>query len=331
MFFGATAIGGYLYFKLDDEIRRQVEVRFANHYHNFDVHVGSARFDPERGIAIDDLSLTPKKADGSKAEPVLSIDEMYLVGNLRIEQLLTNQMQISDIVVRHAKLRMAREPDGHWSTAELLPLPHFSDQSPNITIEDASGTVAYATAPGTKPWSLQGVNLKLTPLPPTEGEASAAKRYHIEGNASGLPTREFRVDGQIGASNGLLDLTVTAAGLDISPQLMTSLPSSAIERMGGAKVSGQADVTVHLNRTDSSASAKLDRGISSRPRSTQPSDAARCVNRRFVRGQRRPPAADYQTDGCKVRAGERDIGDESIGVGASSTARPVCQSSRLSA
>src|SRR5690349_10698162 len=97
---GALAVGGYLYYQLDDEIRRQVEVRFANHYRNSDVHVGSARFDPERGIAIDDLSLTPKTADGNSAEPVVTISELYLAGNLRIDQLLTNKMQIADVVVR---------------------------------------------------------------------------------------------------------------------------------------------------------------------------------------------------------------------------------------
>ena len=139
---GVLAVGGYLYFRLDDEIRRQVEVRFATHYTNFDVRVGSARFDPERGIAIDNFSLTPKTADGSTAEPVISIDEMYLAGNLRIDQLLTNQMQIDDIVVRHAHVRMVRQADGEWNAAALLPLPHFSDQSPKITIEDASGNGA---------------------------------------------------------------------------------------------------------------------------------------------------------------------------------------------
>ena len=66
-FVGALAVGGYLYFRLDDEIRRQVQLRFANHYVDFDVHVGSARFDSERGIAIDNLSLTPKTTDGSSA------------------------------------------------------------------------------------------------------------------------------------------------------------------------------------------------------------------------------------------------------------------------
>ncbi len=185
------AAGGYLYFKLDDEIRRHVEMRFANHYRNFVVKVGSARFDPERGIAIDDFSLSPKTADGSATEPVLSIDEMYLAGKLRIEQLVTNQLQIDDIVVRHAKLRMVRQADGQWNAAALLPLPHFSDQSPRITIEDASATVEYTAAPGAKPWLLQGVNLKLSPLPPNSGQASTAKHYQITGNANGLPRASF--------------------------------------------------------------------------------------------------------------------------------------------
>ena len=63
---------------------------------------------------------------------------MYLAGNLRIDQLLTDQMQIDDIVVRRAHLRLVRQADGEWNAAALLPLPHFSDQSPRITIEDAS-------------------------------------------------------------------------------------------------------------------------------------------------------------------------------------------------
>ena len=128
---------------------------------------------------------------------------MYLAGKMRIEQLVTNQMQIDDVVVRHAKLRMVRQADGQWNTAALLPLPHFSDQSPRITIEDASATVEYTAAPGSQAVALQGVNLKLSPLPPSAGQASTSKHYHIEGNASGLPAREFRIDGELGASRRL--------------------------------------------------------------------------------------------------------------------------------
>ena len=187
----ALAVGGYLYFRLDDEIRRQVQVRFANHYANFDVQVGSARFDPERGIAIDNFSLTPKTADGTASQPVLAIDEMYLAGNLRIEQLLTNQMQIDNIVVRHASLRLVRQADGEWNASALVPLPHFSDQSPKITIEDASATVEYSAAPGAKPMSLQGVNLTLAPVKSSTDPENKAKRIHVKAPPTGCRREKF--------------------------------------------------------------------------------------------------------------------------------------------
>ncbi|MEX0641298.1 MAG: hypothetical protein WD468_01280, partial [Pirellulales bacterium] len=259
-------MGGYLYFRLDDEIRRQVQVRFATHYVNFDVRVGSARFDPERGIAINKFSLTPKTTDGTAVEPVLSIDEMYLAGNLRIEQLLTNQMQIDDIVVRHANVRLVRQADGQWNAAALLPLPHFSDQSPKITIEDASGTVEYSATPGAKPMSLQGVNLKLVPVASNDDPANTSKRFHIEGTANGLPAREVRIDGELGTASGELDVAVTALGLDISPELLANLPASATARLDGANVSGLADVTLRLKRPDAStplgwsAAFRVERG-----------------------------------------------------------------------
>jgi len=250
---GVLAVGGYLYFRLDDEIRRQVEQRFANHYVDFDVHVGSARFDPDRGIAVDNLSLTRKTADGATAEPVISIGELYLSGNLRIEQLLTNQMQINDIVVRHANLRMERQADGTWNTSELLPLPHFSEQSPRITIEDASGTVTYSSAPESKPIALRGVNFTLTPVAVGAELASTSKRFHIEGTAIGLPAREVRIEGTVGTAHGDLDVAVTALGLDISPELLGHMPASAVERLNGASLSGQANVTLRLNRPNGGA------------------------------------------------------------------------------
>lgn len=261
---GALAVGGYLYFKLDDEIRRQVEVLVGNHYRNFNVRVGSARFDPDRGIAIDNLSLTPKAA-GDSEEPIVTIGEMYLAGELRIEQLLTNQMHIRDIVIRHAKLRAVRRSDGQWNSAALLPLPHFSDETPRISIEDAGATIECTSAAAAKPWALQGINLQLVPLPLAPGQPSAMAHFQIEGTTSGLPTREFRLSGQIGG-DGLLDVTATAAGIDISPALVTKLPPDVAAHLSGTDFSGQGDVELRLKRADSlsklnwSAAFKVDRG-----------------------------------------------------------------------
>ena len=115
-------MGGYLYVRIDDEIRRQVERRLADFYHDFDVRVGSARFDSDRGIAISNLTITQKAPDGS-SQPVLGIEEMYLAGKLRIDQLVTDQLQIEEIAVRGAKLRLVKQTDGLWNARSLLPLP----------------------------------------------------------------------------------------------------------------------------------------------------------------------------------------------------------------
>src|SRR5262249_197587 len=110
-FLGAVGGCGFLYLRVDDEIRRQVERKLADYYHDFDVHVGSARFDADRGIAISNLTITPKTPDGS-SQPILNIDEMYMGGKLRIDQLVTNQLPIEEVAVRGAKLRMVRQPNG---------------------------------------------------------------------------------------------------------------------------------------------------------------------------------------------------------------------------
>lgn len=266
LFLAVAGVGGYLYFKLDDEIRRQVEFRFASHYKDFHVQVGSARFDPERGIEIDDFSLTPKTADGSVAEPVLSIDQLYLSGKLRVEQLLTNQLQIADVLVRRAKLRMVRQADGQWNAAALLPLPHFSDQCPTITIENASGTIQYPGSSGNKTWSLKGVDLKLSPMEAASCPVNALPHFHIEGTANGLPAREFRVSGELGAGDGVLDVTLTTTGLDLTPQLLANLSSDAAAKLNGMEFSGLTDLAMRLKRRDASspfswsARFRVDRG-----------------------------------------------------------------------
>ena len=132
------------------------ELRFANHYRDFRRASWQRRFDPERGIAIDNFSLTPKTTDGSMAEPLLSIDELYLAGNMRIEQLVTNQMQIDDVVVRHANLRIERKPTANGTRAGCCHCRISAINPRKITIEDASATVTYSTVVNAKPGRCRG-------------------------------------------------------------------------------------------------------------------------------------------------------------------------------
>ncbi len=253
-------MGGYLYVRIDDEIRRQVERRLADFYHDFNVHVGSARFDNDRGIAIAHLKL----GDGT-SQPVLEIDEMYLAGKLRLDQLVTDQLQIEEITIRGAKLRMVKQIDSKWNASALLPVPHFGKTSPRVKIEDASATIQDAASPTTKPWAINDVNLLLTPMQAVAGETES-KRFQLQGTTMSLPARDIQLKGEINADEGAYDLTLTASGLEVSPEFLTSLPGVSAQHLQGVEFSGRSDLAVRVQKLAAgaplgwSASMRVDRG-----------------------------------------------------------------------
>lgn len=258
----ALTLGGYLYFRLDDEIRRQVEHKLAGHYSQLKVHVGGARFEKGRGITVYNLSVH-EPSSAATSQPLIAIDEMSLTGDIRIEELLTGKPQIDKISVRSATLRAVRKPDGQWNIRTLLPLPHFSDQAPKIEIEDSTVTFQEAERAGGGPLTLHNVDMKLTPL--VLGTTCA--HYHVEGTVGGLPTRELSLVGEIGSTDGMLGLTIKAIALEITPELLATLPGISTEQLQQSQVSGRANLSLKITRAavsgaeiDWSASVTLDRG-----------------------------------------------------------------------
>jgi hypothetical protein len=269
----ALAVGGYLYYRLDDEIRRQVERLLANHYREFEVHVGAARFESDHGIGVYNVALSRRGPDG-KQQTVLLIDEMYLAGKIRAEQLITSQLPIDEITIRRARLQAVQLSDGSWNTRGLVPLPHFSEGAPRIAIEDATLSLERAAAsdnmPGNKPWLVEGIHLKLLPLDSNALAGAVGKQYHLEGTATGLPARELRVEGRVGVE-GDVNAAATIVGLEVSPQLFTTLPLQTNNDFTGIEFSGLADISLQFNQSAASpipawsAIVNLDRGRFNHP------------------------------------------------------------------
>jgi len=261
---GTILGGGYLYLRLDDEIRRQVERKIAEHYSGMVVHVGRARFEHNRGIAIFDVAITDRLPD-SNPQPMLSIGEIYLAGNVRMEELVTNDLAISEIVVRRAALRAVRQANGSWNFNSLVPLPQFGSQSPAVRIEDATLIVEDAARP-TATRTFQGIDLLLTPIRGAEPLIAGAQRFQVEGSADGVPARKLSFQGQLGTNDGTLDVTVIVAGLEVSSEMVATLPGVPANAMAGTEMSGRADAAVRIIRAGAaapllwSANVSFDRG-----------------------------------------------------------------------
>jgi hypothetical protein len=245
------AVGGYVYLRLDDEIRRQVECRIAEHYPDLSVQVGRARFDQDRGIAIFDVGIVDRTSQ-TAGEPILAIEEMYLAGNVRMEELLTSELPISEIVVRRATLRATRYADGRWSVSSLTPVPSFGNTSPTLRVQDATLIVEDEATPGAKQ-TLKGIQLTLTPANFEPNAAARDGSYHVEGVATGLPAREFRFGGDLCVTDGSLNVTARASGVEISAELLSSLPIAPSSKLAGAEVSGRADATIQISRANEKA------------------------------------------------------------------------------
>jgi hypothetical protein len=236
----------YLYLRLDDEIRRQVERRIADHYPNLTVQVGRARFEQDRGISIFDVVIADGQPE-AKIQSMLSIGEMHLIGKVGMDDLVTSDLAISEVVVRRATLRAVRSPDGRWNFHALMPLPQFGSRSPAVRIDDAVLIVENAAQP-TEARTFQGIDLQLTPVANEAIAVKGTKHLRVEGFAGGVPARELRIQGELGTNDGMLDVTITVAGLEISSELVAALPGVPKGAMRGMELSGRAGATVHIHR-----------------------------------------------------------------------------------
>jgi hypothetical protein len=263
---GALLVGGYLYWCLDDEILRQVEDRLASHYRGLSVGVGAARFEQDRGITIYDIELAQFDA-GRSREPIVTIEELFLSGRIRAEDLLAGTPPVERIVIRRAKLHASRAPNGNWNVAQLLPLPRFSQHCPEIDIQSATIVLAVSKTAASKPFTLANVNLTLTPLTPNQTDGSSnSGRYRVTGTAAAAATRTLRLEGEVGSHDRTLNLHVQIDGLEVTPKLLTRLPLSEAGALHGAQLSCRANMAMDVRRAAGesgitwSATAGIDGG-----------------------------------------------------------------------
>lgn len=252
----ALVVGGCFYLRLDDEIRRHVETVFAKHYPGLEVRVGKARFEQNQGISISELSIgAQNRADGEP--PMFVVDELYLVGDVRVQDLLSGNPHLERIVVRRPRIQANRLGEGRWNLMELWPLPKFSDEAPEIRIEDATVTLADRSRVAERPLTLRGIDLTLTPQQTGSAAAEAgktARRLQVVGTVSGAPAQQITVNGTIGPDDGLLDLTVDVRSLDMSPELVAAIPCRLPSACDGVQLYGNLDATLRLTRAASSES-----------------------------------------------------------------------------
>ncbi|HWB12251.1 MAG TPA: AsmA-like C-terminal domain-containing protein [Pirellulales bacterium] len=224
------------YQRFDDEIRRRVEARIAEHYPRLTVSVRAARLLTGKGIEVRGLSISDPKASGPTAE-LIYIEELLLEGNTEWRQLLQGEVSIAYVVVRRPTLRVARRADGSWSAAQLLPLPQISKDPPRGTIEN--GVVEILDPLKQQGGSLIVRDAQLTfetaekPQSPPRSTRKAASLIplRLKGHFTADHIQRVEVEATFTPAGDEWSLAGTLEGLDFSPEFVRALPAVVSRRL----------------------------------------------------------------------------------------------------
>ncbi|MEM6798328.1 MAG: AsmA-like C-terminal domain-containing protein [Planctomycetota bacterium] len=252
----ALSGGGYLYFQLDEEIRRYAEGMLAEHYQHLDVRVGGARFVPGQGVTLYDVTLAEPAPQALVASPsplagktLLHLGELRLVGRFELQQLMEGKPSIDRVVVRRPTLSATRMRDGTWSVARLLPPPSFGGGPMAPTdLHAATLIITDARRPTAPPIALRNVELTTT----SGGVDLPASLVEASGSAEGTLAKRLAFEASYDQATGRVQATVEVDGLTLTSELLASAAaltgSGALSDLQArATASGRVSFARHAN------------------------------------------------------------------------------------
>jgi len=272
-----------LYSRFNDELRRHIESRIAQHYGGLSVRVRWAERIEGKGIRVRNLMIFEPSADGPQAE-LLSIEEAMFECSTDWQELIQGNPIVRRATLRRPTLRLTRRTDGSWNTARLLPPPQLGDHSPEIIVEHGVVEVFDPLKAPAGSLVLRDVNLTLapstaSPLPLGEGpgvrEAGAtAHARQLQGMFSGDGFRRVEVVGTVDLRAGVYAIQGLAESVELSPELRDGLPNPLAAKLRAMPdLRGQANLQFELNYDPTSeqplrfvVSGRLTRGRIDAPR-----------------------------------------------------------------
>ena len=247
----AVVLGGllvaWLAFKsqVNDEIRAEIERRFAERYREFHVSVRNARMHQGRGIEIGGLSITRR----SDRQPLAYVNEIFAECSVDAEALLSGQRPpAKHVSLSGLKLWAECQADGSWDVQRLWPLPEFGSSNPPVTIRDATIEVTDSRSGGGRALHLRDVQLGIAPdsRAATAGPSASPKTrppLTIRGRVAGEQFEAVEFQAWVDTAHAAWSVAGQVQRLQWSSQLRAALPEALQQRLAAiASVSGQLDV-----------------------------------------------------------------------------------------
>ena len=271
----ALVAGFYLYQRVDDQIRIEIERKLAAHYSTLSVQLQSARLIEGEGIELRKLIISEPQANGPQTE-LARFDEVFLSCRTTLKELISGrQPEITQIRIRRPVLHATRRSDGRWSVARLLPCPKFSDNAPRVEVEDGSIEIFDPLRNPSSTLTVRDLHLDLEPL---EGAAAAQGAFRVLGHLTADKVQRLELSGTLAANGSNWDLAGTVEAMELCPELHAALPGPLAEKLEALRaVRGEGSVRFRASKNEAEfagirfdCQGKIARGRIDHPRLPYP-------------------------------------------------------------
>ena len=242
MLLTAVVVGGYLYLRLDDEVRRYAEKMLADHYTDLDIRVGSAHFETGRGVVLRDLVISDNDQQGNLL-PIAEVDEVQLLGPFDVESMASGQSRVERVRVRLARIQAVRATDGRWNLSKLFPPPSMGGKPADVELVDAVITLTDNCDGHCRPVTLREVNLSTTCTAFSE-EDPEQRTFQITGSVGGELAESFTFTGTADTGSNTFDGKAEVVGFDLDSTAAISLRQRANQVANIKEINGKANLSI---------------------------------------------------------------------------------------
>jgi hypothetical protein len=245
VFVGAVAVATvavHLNRHIGNTIRARVEAQLSERFPGLRITVRSAELVSGEGLDVRGVSIVEPGAAGPRAE-LAHIEEVRLTCATDLGTLLSGEPEIRQITIRRPTIWATRRSDGSWSIARLLPKP--DKHLPLLKFENGTIEIFDPLKTPSSTLTLRDINVAL--VPNTQPGAAGGCPRKFQGTLAGDHFRQITLAGLLDPATKAWTATGTVEGLQVSPDLCTSLPNPLAAQVGVlASIRGEAGCTFQV-------------------------------------------------------------------------------------
>ena len=234
------AVGGYLFFRLDDETHRVCETTLARLCEPWATRVGSARFHAGSGVTMYDVEILQRRP-GRASQTLLEIAELRIEGQFDVSALLSGKPRMRRVVAKGARVFATRRLDGRWNLESFRPPARGAGPPPALELQDATLFVRDQTAPEAGLIKLEHLHATVTP-------ASNGDGFLLDAGAEETLAKKIRIKGTLSGDAKRFDLQMVTEGLPLSPPIVSLLKANISSPLPLPSVFGFVSLDTRVSR-----------------------------------------------------------------------------------